>query len=179
MDIQFTSWYNETPNLASLLAFGTKGYVFQNRSETNVVKEIILMTLLVIFVSIRSPATLYRSIVLTLQSIKICRKYYFTILKEDLLLPWFQTLTTRISQDLMGEEGDRHFEKVPWHIVLDQRGFPRTSAKASSTSTWNKITQRFRNHSKKNAVYHTEPKPMMRNTTRSSTAAFGHIIMMS
>lgn len=74
MDIPFTRWYNEAPDLLSLLVFGFKGYVFQYRSKTTGGKKFLTKNLVDIFVGIKSPTTFYRALIPTLQSIQICRR---------------------------------------------------------------------------------------------------------
>lgn len=120
MAIPFTRWYNETPDLSSLLAFCTKGFVFQYRLETTRGKKFLPRRLFGIFVGMESSTTLYRTLILTLQSYQTCRRNDSTILKKNTPVPSLHTLTSSISQHLIEKEGECLSEEVSEPDILHQ-----------------------------------------------------------
>lgn len=104
MQIPFTKWYNEKPDVSNLLAFGTKGNAYQYRSDTARNKKFLPRALYGNFVGMESKHALYRIYITSLDTVRICRKDDFHQLQADTNLPTFQELTSRISQQQQLEE---------------------------------------------------------------------------
>lgn len=105
MGIPCGVWYNRRPEMSALLAFDTKGYVFEYRPNSIDGKKFLPHTLFAHLVGMGSEHTLYRIYVPLLQHVRGCRRNNSTILKPDSSLPLFETTNSDIARQRQLEEG--------------------------------------------------------------------------